>query len=99
MIILYSMDFFKVGILMVVIEFCFFQLVFLEYYYDFYEIVIVEQGLGIYVFNGQFYIIGGGLVCFICDYDCYFYEYMDNLCLINVFYCVLDVFCFFVGVS
>lgn len=90
MIVLYSVDFFLFGNVFVVIEFWFLQVDFFEYYYDFYEIVIVEYGMGIYVFNGQFYIIIGGMVCFVRDYDWYLYEYIDNLCLINVLYCLLD---------
>ncbi len=53
------------------------------HYHDFHEIVIVEQGSGIHVFNGQPYTIGGGSVCFIRDHDRHLYEHTDNLCLTN----------------
>lgn len=99
MIVLYSVDFFSFGNAFVAIEFRFSQADFFEYYYDFYEIVIVEYGTGIYVFNGQFYIIIGGTVCFVRDYDRYLYEYIDNLCLINVLYRSSDRFQFFVGLN
>lgn len=63
MTILHSTDFFKAGISTVAIEPRLPQSAFPEHHHDFHEIVIVEQGLGIHVFNGQPYTIGGGSVC------------------------------------
>ncbi|MDI8841704.1 AraC family ligand binding domain-containing protein, partial [Salmonella enterica subsp. enterica serovar Anatum] len=40
-----------------------------EHHHDFHEIVIVEHGTGIHVFNGQPYTISGGTVCFVRDPD------------------------------
>lgn len=39
------------------------QAAFPEHHHDFHEIVIVEHGTGIHVFNGQPYTISGGTVC------------------------------------
>ena len=60
MTILHSTDFFKAGISTVAIEPRLPQSAFPEHHHDFHEIVIVEQGSGIHVFNGQPYTIGGG---------------------------------------
>ena len=86
MTILHSTDFFKAGISTVAIEPRLPQSAFPEHHHDFHEIVIVEQGTGIHVFNGQPYTIGGGSVCFIRDHDRHLYEHTDNLCLTNVLY-------------
>ncbi len=86
MTILHSTDFFKAGISTVAIEPRLPQSAFPEHHHDFHEIVIVEQGSGIHVFNGQPYTIGGGSVCFIRDHDRHLYEHTDNLCLTNVLY-------------
>lgn len=75
------------------------QSAFPEHHHDFHEIVIVEQGSGIHVFNGQPYTIGGGSVCFIRDHDRHLYEHTDNLCLTNVLYRAPDAFRFLAGVS
>ena len=61
MTILHSTDFFKAGISTVAIEPRLPQSAFPEHHHDFHEIVIVEQGSGIHVFNGQPYTIGGGI--------------------------------------
>lgn len=90
MTVLHSVDFFLFGNVFVAIELWLLQADFFEHYYDFYEIVIVEHGTGIYVFNGQLYTITGGTVCFVRDYDWHLYEHTDNLCLTNVLYCLLD---------
>ncbi|PLP27795.1 AraC family transcriptional regulator, partial [Klebsiella pneumoniae] len=55
MTILHSTDFFKAGISTVAIEPRLPQSAFPEHHHDFHEIVIVEQGSGIHVFNGQPY--------------------------------------------
>ncbi len=52
MTILHSTDFFKAGISTVAIEPRLPQSAFPEHHHDFHEIVIVEQGSGIHVFNG-----------------------------------------------
>ena len=57
MTILHSTDFFKAGISTVAIEPRLPQSAFPEHHHDFHEIVIVEQGSGIHVFNGQPYTI------------------------------------------
>ena len=99
MTILHSTDFFKAGISTVAIEPRLPQSAFPEHHHDFHEIVIVEQGSGIHVFNGQPYTIGGGSVCFIRDHDRHLYEHTDNLCLTNVLYRAPDAFRFLAGVS
>ena len=97
MTILHSTDFFKAGISTVAIEPRLPQSAFPEHHHDFHEIVIVEQGTGIHVFNGQPYTIGGGSVCFIRDHDRHLYEHTDNLCLTNVLYRAPDAFRFLAG--
>ena len=99
MTILHSTDFFKAGISTVAIDPRPPQSAFPEHHHDFHEIVIVEQGSGIHVFNGQPYTIGGGSVCFIRDHDRHLYEHTDNLCLTNVLYRAPDAFRFLAGVS
>jgi AraC family L-rhamnose operon regulatory protein RhaS len=73
------------------------QSAFPEHHHDFHEIVIVEHGTGIHVFNGQPYTISGGSVCFIRDHDRHLYEHTDNLCLTNVLYRAPDAFRFWRG--
>ena len=60
---LHSVDFFKSGVSAVAIEPRLPQSAFPEHHHDFHEIVIVEHGTGIHVFNGQPYTISGGSVC------------------------------------
>ena len=50
---LHSVDFFKSGVSAVAIEPRLPQSAFPEHHHDFHEIVIVEHGTGISVFNGQ----------------------------------------------
>jgi AraC family L-rhamnose operon regulatory protein RhaS len=92
-------DFFKSGTSAVAIEPRLPQSAFPEHHHDFHEIVIVEHGTGIHVFNGQPYTISGGSVCFIRDHDRHLYEHTDNLCLTNVLYRAPDAFRFLSGVS
>jgi AraC family L-rhamnose operon regulatory protein RhaS len=73
------------------------QAAFPEHHHDFHEIVIVERGTGIHVFNGQPYTISGGTVCFVRDHDRHLYEHTDNLCLTNVLYRSPDAFQFLSG--
>ena len=81
MTVLYSVDFFPSGNASVAIEPRLPQADFPEHHHDFHEIVIVEHGTGIHVFNGQPYTITGGTVCFVRDHDRHLYEHTDNLCL------------------
>ena len=99
MTVLHSTDFFKAGVSAVAIEPRLPQAAFPEHHHDFHEIVIVEQGTGIHVFNGQPYTIGGGSVCFIRDHDRHLYEHTNNLCLTNVLYRAPDAFRFLTGVN
>jgi AraC family L-rhamnose operon regulatory protein RhaS len=75
------------------------QAAFPEHHHDFHEIVIVEHGTGIHVFNGQPYTISGGTVCFVRDHDRHLYEHTDNLCLTNVLYRSPDAFQFLSGLN
>ena len=61
MTVLHSVDFFPSGNASVAIEPRLPQADFPEHHHDFHEIVIVEHGTGIHVFNGQPYTITGGL--------------------------------------
>ncbi|AIQ99236.1 HTH-type transcriptional activator RhaS [Pluralibacter gergoviae] len=98
MTVLHSVDFFPSGDAPVAIEPRLPQAEFPEHYHDFHEIVIVEHGTGIHVFNGQPYTIAGGTVCFVRDHDRHLYEHTDNLCLTNVLYRSPDAFQFLSGV-
>lgn len=94
MTVLHSVDFFPSGNASVAIEPRLPQADFPEHHHDFHEIVIVEHGTGIHVFNGQPYTITGGTVCFVRDHDRHLYEHTDNLCLTNVLYRSPDRFQF-----
>lgn len=98
MTVLHSVDFFPSGHAPVTIEPRLPQAEFPEHCHDFHEIVIVEHGTGIHVFNGQPYTIAGGTVCFVRDHDRHLYEHTDNLCLTNVLYRSPDAFQFLSGV-
>ncbi|HFZ8996640.1 TPA: HTH-type transcriptional activator RhaS [Citrobacter freundii] len=99
MTVLHSADFFPPGKAPVVIEPRLPQSAFPEHHHDFHEIVIVEQGTGIHVFNGQPYTISGGTVCFVRDHDRHLYEHTDNLCLTNVLYRSPEAFRFLAGLD
>lgn len=99
MTVLHSVDFFPSGTSPVAIEPRLPQAAFPEHHHDFHEIVIVEHGTGIHVFNGQPYTISGGTVCFVRDHDRHLYEHTDNLCLTNVLYRSPDAFQFLSGLN
>ncbi len=99
MTVLHSVDFFSSGKLPVAIEPRLPQAAFPEHHHDFNEIVIVEHGTGIHVFNGQPHTICGGTVCFVRDFDRHLYEHTENLCLTNVLYRAPDAFQFLSGLN
>ncbi|KTR99219.1 HTH-type transcriptional activator RhaS [Pantoea sp. ICBG 985] len=86
MTVLHSADFFPAGDYTIAIEPRVPQSAFPEHHHDFHEIVLVEQGSGIHVFNGQPQALSAGCVCFVRDHDRHLYEQTDNLCLTNVLY-------------
>ncbi|WP_312952540.1 HTH-type transcriptional activator RhaS [Superficieibacter sp.] len=99
MTVLHSVDFFPSGSASVAIEPRLPQAAFPEHHHDFHEIVIVEHGTGIHVFNGQPYTISGGTICFVRDHDRHLYEHTDNLCLTNVLYRSPEAFQFLSGLN
>lgn len=99
MTVLHCVDFFPTGKAPVAIEPRLPQPAFPEHHHDFHEIVVVEHGTGIHVFNGQPYTIGGGTVCFVRDHDRHLYEHTDNLCLTNILYRSPDAFQFLSGLN
>lgn len=99
MTVLHSVDFFPSGQASLTIEPRLPQTAFPEHHHDFFEIVIVEHGTGIHVFNGQPYTLSGGSVCFVRDHDRHLYEHTDNLCLTNVLYRAPDAFSFLSGLE
>ncbi|RRZ95595.1 HTH-type transcriptional activator RhaS [Erwinia sp. 198] len=87
MTLLHSVDFFPGGGLPVAIEPRMPQGAFPEHHHeDFHEIVLVEQGAGVHVFNGEPRTLCGGCVCFVRDHDRHLYEKTDRLILTNVLY-------------
>ncbi|WP_409309190.1 HTH-type transcriptional activator RhaS [Pectobacterium sp. B1J-3] len=62
------------------------QVAFPEHYHDFWEIVLVEQGSGVHVFNDQPYALSSGTVFFVRDNDRHLFENVEGLCLTNVLY-------------
>ncbi|OON39985.1 transcriptional activator RhaS [Izhakiella australiensis] len=86
MTVLHSSDFFPGSAFPVAIEPRIPQEDFPEHHHDFHEIVLVEQGSGVHVFNGQPQALSAGCVCFIRDSDRHLYEQTNNLCLTNVLY-------------
>lgn len=79
MTVLHSADFFPAGDYTIAIEPRVPQSAFPEHHHDFHEIVLVEQGSGIHVFNGQPQALSAGCVCFVRDHDRHLYEQTDNL--------------------
>ncbi|WP_210487110.1 HTH-type transcriptional activator RhaS [Pantoea ananatis] len=96
MTVLHSADFFPAGNYAIAIEP---QQAFPEHHHDFHEIVLVEQGSGIHVFNGQPQALSAGCVCFVRDHDRHLYEKTDNLCLTNVLYRSPGAFRFLSGLQ
>jgi len=100
MTVLHSVDFFPSGHSPVAIEPRAPQGAFPEHHHDdFHEIVIVEQGSGIHVFNGQSQPIHSGCVCFVRNHDRHLYEQTENLTLTNVLYRGSDSFRFLTGLQ
>ncbi|MGE9550160.1 HTH-type transcriptional activator RhaS [Erwinia amylovora] len=98
MTVLHSVDFFPGGGLPVAIEPRAPQGAFPEHHHDdFHEIVIVEQGAGIHVFNGEPKSLCGGCVCFVRNHDRHLYEKTDQLILTNVLYRGPEAFRFITG--
>ncbi len=71
------------------------QSAFPEHHHDFYEIVIVEEGAGVHVFNGNPYTLSRGCVCFVRDHDRHLFESTDDLFLTNVLFRAPDAFRFY----
>lgn len=99
MTVLHSIDFFSSSSASVAIESRSPQPVFPEHHHDFYEIIIVEQGAGVHVFNGNPYTLSGGCVCFVRDHDRHLFESTDGLFLTNVLFRAPDAFRFLSGVE
>lgn len=98
MTVLHSVDFFPSGGLPIAIEPRAPQGAFPEHHHDdFHEIVIVEQGAGIHIFNGEPRPLCGGCVCFVRDHDRHLYENTDGLILTNVLYRGPEAFRFVTG--
>ncbi|ACS87244.1 HTH-type transcriptional activator RhaS [Musicola paradisiaca] len=62
------------------------QSAFPEHYHDFWEIVVVDQGAGVHVFNDQPYVLCSGAVFFVRDNDRHLFEQVEELHLTNVLY-------------
>lgn len=99
MTVLHSADFFPNGDLPIAIEPRAPQGVFPEHHHDFHEIVLVEQGAGIHIFNGQPQSLCGGCVCFVRDHDRHLYEQTENLWLTNVLWRGPQAFRFLSGLQ
>lgn len=99
MTVLHCADFFPSGQVPIAIEPRAPQPEFPEHHHDFYEIVLVEQGAGIHVFNGNPYTLSGGCVCFVRDHDRHQFEQTDGLYLTNVLFRAPDAFRFLSGVE
>lgn len=99
MTVLHSADFFPEGGYAITVEPRVPQQAFPEHHHDFHEIVLVEQGSGIHVFNGQPQTLSAGCVCFVRDRDRHLYEQTENLCLTNVLYRSPGAFRFLSGLQ
>lgn len=95
---LQSVDFFPAGGFPVVIESRAPQNEFPEHYHDdFHEIVIVEQGSGVHIFNGEPKPLCSGCICFVRNHDRHLYEKTDRLILTNVLFRGPESFRFVTG--
>jgi AraC family L-rhamnose operon regulatory protein RhaS len=99
MTVLHSADFFSDGDQPIAIEPRAPQGMFPEHHHDFHEIVLVEQGAGIHIFNGQPQSLCGGCVCFVRDHDRHLYEQTENLYLTNVLWRGPQAFRFLTGLQ
>lgn len=98
MTVLHSVDFFPDGGFPVAIEPRAPQSAFPEHYHDdFHEIVIVEQGAGVHIFNGEPKPLCGGCICFVRNHDRHMYEQTEQLVLTNVLYRGPEAFRFVAG--
>lgn len=98
MTVLHSFDFFPSGGRPIAIEPRAPQGAFPEHHHeDFHEIVIVEQGAGVHIFNGEPRPLCGGCVCFVRDHDRHMYENTEGLILTNVLYRGPEAFRFVTG--
>lgn len=62
------------------------QAAFPEHYHDFHEIMLVESGAGVHIFNDNPYTLTAGTVCFVRASDHHLFESVDNLRLTNVLF-------------
>ncbi len=70
-----------------------------EHHHDFYEIVLVESGAGVHVFNDRPYTLCSGTVCFVRDRDRHLFENVEGLYLTNVLYRSPQSFRFLTGID
>lgn len=75
------------------------QLPFPEHHHDFYEIVLVESGAGVHIFNDRPYTLCSGTVCFVRDRDHHLFENVEGLHLTNVLYRSPHAFRFLTGID
>lgn len=81
------------------IKICMPPLSFAEHHNEFYEILIVEQGAGVHVFNGDTYTLNSGCVCFVRSNDRHLFESTDALFLTSILFIAPDAFRFLSGVE
>lgn len=62
------------------------QFEFPQHCHDFYEIVLVEHGSGVHIFNDSPYALCSGTICFLRDNDYHQFENVKHLHLTNVLY-------------
>jgi len=79
-------DYFAAPELTVTVERRLPQSVFPEHYHDFHEIMLVESGSGVHIFNDHPYTLTAGTVCFVRASDHHLFENVENLRLTNVLF-------------
>lgn len=79
-------DYFAAPELTVTVERRLPQEAFPEHYHDFHEIMLVESGSGVHIFNDIPYILTAGTACFVRANDHHLFENVDNLRLTNVLF-------------